>query len=220
MFKPRTHTYSLHVSGLFLRPEIGFISSRIYGLLSLIEVSDTAVLGMVLGRTGGSSLSCLIAYPNTFLVMPRTRSICGGRNHSTSHARGGRTTSAYIVTHGSRCPLSTQITVLEKSLESLRRELLSEVKEKNIAYSFILGSGSLESFRDFHRNYRERDPHKDCVRELLSVIPKAKKANRKSEKQNVKPEKQDINSEKQNRNSKKQMQNLKKQKKAKKAIAF
>ena len=178
MFKPRTIVNIYTTSEQFSCSEIGFISSRIYGLSYFIGASDASVLDVVLGRTEGDSLSCM-HNPNTFTIMPRTKSICGGRNHSTSHARGGKTTSAYIVTHGSRCPLSTQITVLEKSLESLRRELLSEVREKNIAYSFILGSGSLESFRDFHRNYRKRNPHKDCVKGLLSTIKKANKSKQK-----------------------------------------
>lgn len=60
----------------------------------------------------------------------------------------------------------------EQSLEQLLDELAEafevEKRAKNTAYYFILSNGLLDRFADFCRNYRSRDPHKDCVEYLLS----------------------------------------------------
>ncbi|WP_443689061.1 hypothetical protein [Paraprevotella xylaniphila] len=41
---------------------------------------------------------------------------------------------------------------------------------KNEAYYFILSNGLLEAFAEFCKNYHSSDPHKDCLKALLSNI--------------------------------------------------
>lgn len=140
------------------------VYQQIYGLLPPHGVSDTLVLGMILGGiAGGNSLFCINIHSNTFPIMPRIESICEGAKHSNTNARrsSARTASRVSMNQGT-----------DKSSEQLLIELAeafeAEKKAKNTAYYFILSNGLLDRFADFCKNYHSRDPHRDCVEYLLS----------------------------------------------------
>lgn len=50
------------------------------------------------------------------------------------------------------------------------RKFEIEKNAKNEAYYFILSNGLLEAFAEFCKNYHSSDPHKDCLKALLSNI--------------------------------------------------
>ncbi len=50
------------------------------------------------------------------------------------------------------------------------RKFEIEKNAKNEAYYFILSNGLLEAFAEFCKTYRSSDPHKDCLKVLLSNI--------------------------------------------------
>ncbi|EGG56539.1 hypothetical protein HMPREF9442_00541 [Paraprevotella xylaniphila YIT 11841] len=50
------------------------------------------------------------------------------------------------------------------------RKFEIEKNAKNEAYYFILSNGLLEAFSEFCKNYHSSDPHKDCLKALLSNI--------------------------------------------------
>lgn len=50
------------------------------------------------------------------------------------------------------------------------RKFEIEKNAKNEAYYFIISNGLLEEFMKFCKNYRSSDPHKDCLKVLLSNL--------------------------------------------------
>lgn len=50
------------------------------------------------------------------------------------------------------------------------RDFEIEKNAKNKAYYFILSNGLLEVFAEFCKNYHSSDPHKDCLKFLLSNL--------------------------------------------------
>ena len=95
--------------------------------------------------------------------MPRTKSICEDAKYSNISTRRGSARTASRVSRNQDTDKS-----LEQLLDELAEAFEVEKRAKNKAYYFILSNGLLDQFADFCRNYRSRDPHKDCVEYLLS----------------------------------------------------
>lgn len=49
-------------------------------------------------------------------------------------------------------------------------KFLIEKNCKNEAYAFILSQGLFQQFQDYHFSHHSDDPHKDCLKFLLSNI--------------------------------------------------
>lgn len=49
-------------------------------------------------------------------------------------------------------------------------KFLIEKNCKNEAYAFILSQGLFQQFQDYHFSHNSDDPHKDCLKFLLSNI--------------------------------------------------
>lgn len=162
MSSPKTSTYRETSHRAFLCPEIGDISSQIYGLLLPYGTPVRSLYGAVFGETGGSSLSCYI-YSNSFPIMPKTETVCVGAKYSNTNARRSSARTASRVSGNQGTDKSSEQLLIE-----LAEAFEAEKNAKNTAYYFILSNGLLDQFSDFCKNYRSRDPHKDCVEYLLS----------------------------------------------------
>lgn len=96
-------------------------------------------------------------------MTPNFHEICEGAKQSTTSTRRSGAKSASRVSRNQGTDQS-----LEQLLTELAETFEAEKNAKNEAYYFILSNGLLDQFADFCRNYRSRDPHKDCVEYLLS----------------------------------------------------
>lgn len=161
MSSPKTSTYRETSHRAFLCPEIGGISSQIYGLLLPYGTPVRSLYGAVFGETGGSSLS-FYTYSNGFPIMPKTGTICVGAKYSTTSTRRSSAKTASRVSN----PDADQS--IADVLIELTEAFNAEKDAKNKAYLFILSNGLLDRFADFCRDYHSCDPHKDCVEYLLS----------------------------------------------------
>lgn len=63
-------------------------------------------------------------------------------------------------------PTSTPSSATTVSYE----KFLIEKNCKNEAYAFILSQGLFQQFQDYHFSHHSDDPHKDCLKFLLSNI--------------------------------------------------
>lgn len=66
---------------------------------------------------------------------------------------------------------SNLITSAPSSAKTVSYEkFLIEKNCKNEAYAFILSQGLFQQFQDYHFSHHSDDPHKDCLKFLLSNI--------------------------------------------------
>lgn len=170
MSSPKTSTDRLTSHGAFLCPEIGGISSQIYGLLLSYWTPVRSLYGAVFGETEGSSLSCYNIHSNSFPTMPKTETICAGAKHSNAARVSNPDTVQSTATIRMRCSNPYSIPVFEDFMAECQRRFDTEREAKNKAYYFIMSKGLSEDFREFCKEHDSRDSHKDCVDYLLSKI--------------------------------------------------
>lgn len=63
------------------------------------------------------------------------------------------------------------IPVFEDFMAEAQRRFQIEVDAKNEAYSFILSTGRLNEFAEFHKSTRGINHHNNCVDRILLMIP-------------------------------------------------
>lgn len=152
MFTPRTKTYSICENGLFSYP-FGCVDSANIGYRLSLDAHSLNACRFLAER---EAIAFLLSNTLKFHSgMPRTNEICGGAKHSNTNARRSSARTASI-------PKS------KRTYKELAEAFEVEKNAKNEAYYFIISNGLLDQFADFCRNYRSRDPHKDCVEYLLS----------------------------------------------------
>ena len=148
----------------FLYPSVSVVDANILPSVSLCGPSDFCCNGYSLAGFGKRTASFVFIHnSNFFHTMPRSREICARANNSTPITRRGSARTASRVSGKQDTEQS-----LEQLLDELAEAFEVEKRAKNTAYYFILSNGLLDRFADFCRNYRSRDPHRDCVEYLLS----------------------------------------------------
>lgn len=160
----QTSTYKAKAIGHFL---CSFDSVVDASILPSVSLSETLSLCDSVGSLATSekrTASFVFIHNSNFVQMtPNFHEICEGAKQSTTSTRRSGAKSASRVSRNQGTDQS-----LEQLLTELAETFEAEKNAKNEAYYFILSNGLLDQFADFCRNYRSRDPHKDCVEYLLS----------------------------------------------------
>ena len=114
----------------------------------------TEKLVIVLGGTGGDSLSYIRLTNNFHSQMPRTMKIANSTNNSNAISTPTSATTE-------------NFTTFSNVLHDVERRFKIEKDAKNEAYSFILSMGLLDEFQKFSRATKGQNHFANCLNHLI-----------------------------------------------------